>query len=455
MIIELVGVTFEGPQDKISMKLDVDDIVQLLKEPNNAFDKNAIAVLNINSEKIGYIPKENNQEILLLMRDKPTLEAKVSSIKGFSEGMFYSISLFIDDRKLSFRSENYNGKIIEFKNLKYQLIDKVKESEELNLLPAHLRTVEDDKVSLLGANDTEIENLSVGGKVTTFWKKYSSLIPYYTVKAISKQAFKNNQSIQKIELLNDLMVIGIEAFANCVNLKQVNGSSTFWGDSVFEGCQNLEGVSIRGVSIGDNIFKNCKSLSKVQLDTQGFLSSIGKSAFENCLKLEKIDLSSSNLTKLEDRTFANCINLKQISLPSSINVIGKESFLGCHNLEALVVHSDLLKIEENAFKDCKSLKRVFFGGNVKKIMNFAFSGCELLEKIHFSNSIYEIEDRAFDNCKNLKVIEIDRNSDWIKQNFKRPTNISGIISSLDFRQKESERKRLYSEVFLGINFFDD
>lgn len=52
--IKLVGCNFH----KTSKKTIENDVVKLIREPNNEFDKNAIAVYNKLDEKIGYVGTE-------------------------------------------------------------------------------------------------------------------------------------------------------------------------------------------------------------------------------------------------------------------------------------------------------------------------------------------------------------------------------------------------------------
>lgn len=45
MFLKIVGVTFENRQNLIK-KLQVNEELKLVREPNNLFDKNAVAVYN-------------------------------------------------------------------------------------------------------------------------------------------------------------------------------------------------------------------------------------------------------------------------------------------------------------------------------------------------------------------------------------------------------------------------
>lgn len=55
MRVKLVGCRFH----KVSHKTIEDDVVRLIREPENKFDDKAIAVYNSHNEKIGYVASSN------------------------------------------------------------------------------------------------------------------------------------------------------------------------------------------------------------------------------------------------------------------------------------------------------------------------------------------------------------------------------------------------------------
>ena len=86
------------------------DIVWLIPEPDNEYDEFAIRILNSNGKDLGYIPSEDNEEILeLLSSGKAEYCAKISSIKkDDSEQTLPWITVYIsnDKNKLPFQQEN-------------------------------------------------------------------------------------------------------------------------------------------------------------------------------------------------------------------------------------------------------------------------------------------------------------------------------------------------------------
>lgn len=50
-------------------KVKPDELVRLSHDPANEHDPNAIGILKLNGEKIGYVPKKHNKKILQIMNE--------------------------------------------------------------------------------------------------------------------------------------------------------------------------------------------------------------------------------------------------------------------------------------------------------------------------------------------------------------------------------------------------
>jgi hypothetical protein len=91
-------------------KSAVGDIVWLIPEPDNEYDEFAIRILNSNGKDLGYIPSEDNEEILgLLSSGKAEYCAKISSIKKDDGGQtlpWITVYISNDKNKLPFQQEN-------------------------------------------------------------------------------------------------------------------------------------------------------------------------------------------------------------------------------------------------------------------------------------------------------------------------------------------------------------
>lgn len=83
LTFKIAGVTFEGRQEIISL-LTGKEAVRMLPEPENAYDKNAIAIeVSRGGEisKIGYVPRELAKEFAPALEGEP-LTGEIFEITG-------------------------------------------------------------------------------------------------------------------------------------------------------------------------------------------------------------------------------------------------------------------------------------------------------------------------------------------------------------------------------------
>ena len=91
-------------------KLVVGDLVWLIPEPDNEYDEHAIRVLNSNGKDLGYIPSEDNEDILhLLYKDGAEYCSKITKVEVFkSDGVLPWVTVYISKNKtdLPFQQES-------------------------------------------------------------------------------------------------------------------------------------------------------------------------------------------------------------------------------------------------------------------------------------------------------------------------------------------------------------
>ncbi len=159
----------------------------------------------------------------------------------------------------------------------------------------------------------------------------------YRVIRIESGAFKNNKSVKKI-------IIG----ENVVEI----------GDSAFEGCTALTTVTFKKnadlKTIGKKAFYKCIVLKKITIPKN--VETIKDSAFDGCKKLASITFQSgSKLKTLGKKVLNGCVTLKKITLPKNLVTIGANAFRGCKKLTKITIQSAKLKsVGKNTFKGIKS-----------------------------------------------------------------------------------------------------
>jgi hypothetical protein len=159
-----------------------------------------------------------------------------------------------------------------------------------------------------------------------------------------------------------LVSIGVEAFKNCEDLKNVTfaaGSNLeSIGQEAFEYCVTLgPTVDLPGklTSIGDQAFKDCEALETVTFAECGFCGGSGESeetkaaicdrdcgccsTGPNCaevptpLSRSTVCPARSNLTSIGDEAFQNCVTLgPTVWFPASLTSIGERAFQDCVDL---------------------------------------------------------------------------------------------------------------------------
>ena len=206
------------------------------------------------------------------------------------------------------------------------------------------------------------------------------------------------------EVPQGIQQIKFGAFSCCSALTTIElpDSVTSIGESAFSDCSSLTTIELPdGVtSIGEYAFSDCSSLTSIELPDS--VTSIGKSAFSDCSSLTTIELPDS-VTSIGDRAFSDCSSLTTIELPDSVTSIGKSVFSDCSSLTTIELPDSVTSIGEHAFYRCRSLTSIELPDSVTSIGESAFAWCRSLTSIELPDSVTSIGDQAFWGCNNLTV----------------------------------------------------
>lgn len=107
-----------------------------------------------------------------------------------------------------------------------------------------------------------------------------------TVIAISREAFKNCNNLEKIVFKREMLILGFEPFSGCKNLKYLPTiiSVSVFSPNAFKDCISLEDIEIKGpheFKVEQNAFLNCNNLKKICLRCKVDLSDYLKSVLKN------------------------------------------------------------------------------------------------------------------------------------------------------------------------------
>lgn len=287
-------------------------------------------------------------------------------------------TLKINSSYFSFNEEMYNLKSVNEMNILNESIDKILDSStRANII------FELDKSSefyIVKGIKKEFKKLVIPD---TFMEK--------PVRVISKEAFKNNNSLTTISLPNTINKIEEEAFFSCVNLFKIEFSNSLEiiEDYAFRRCSNLKEVVIPDSVkiIGKGIFDECIKIEKITIpfigsekdnDSNAFLSYLfdGYSYEQNDLKVPE-SLKILYLTKLEEirsYCFYKCKYIKEIYLPSTITYIGEYAFSECSSINILYFDEIVndLEIDNHAFLKSR-IRDVYWNGDFDTWMNIDFN----------------------------------------------------------------------------------
>ncbi len=278
----------------------------------------------------------------------------------------------------------------------------------------------------------------------------------YTVTSIEEQAFKNNAAIKSVNLPQNLLTVGSQAFVNCSNLEKfilANNNKRFSVDD-YGVLYNKSGTQLICCPAG---------LKADTYTMRNTATSILANAFYGCKYLKSVEISSG-LKSIPDYAFYGCSGLTSVDIPDSVASIGEYAFEGCSSLTSATIGKNVTSIGKNAFYCCFGLKEVhitdiatwckinhtgmwdegifryipysnplsyannlYLNGElvteiniptgVEYIGDYAFYGCSGLEKATIPDSVTSIGKDAFYDCTDLKEVHITDLAAWCKISF--------------------------------------
>ena len=211
------------------------------------------------------------------------------------------------------------------------------------------------------------------------------------------------KDVTSVRFNNGLQRIGNHAFFRCTSLDNITIPPTLVeiGVYAFEDCSNLREVIFNDglQKIGSGAFCNCSSIKRITLPST--MSEIGIRAFNSCTNLREVRLNNG-LQKVRNGAFCNCSSLESITLPSTVTEIGGSAFNSCTNLRGVRLNNGLQKIGEDAFYNCTSLESITLPSTVTAIGIYAFGGCINLREVELYGIPQHVMNTAFENCGALE-----------------------------------------------------
>lgn len=158
-----------------------------------------------------------------------------------------------------------------------------------------------------------------------------------SVTSIPNGCFANNTVLTSITM-NNVNVVGDNAFSGCSNL----GSITFGSTNIKLYDKSFANSGLRSVDLSNVI----------RIESENTSTSNAGAAFSGCTQLETLTIGSS-LTNIPQYSFLSCANLRSVTIPSNVSTIGNYSFQDCTSLTSVTISEGVTYIGMWAFRNTR------------------------------------------------------------------------------------------------------
>jgi len=231
----------------------------------------------------------------------------------------------------------------------------------------------------------------------------------YNVEIIGSSAFKEDTTIKKVIIPNNIKNIQIYAFQNsAVTEVHFNDQTSVWKQI------NGEAITITNDESNATNLKNCVDKTSNNWGFSGI--EIDESADPEYLKYLDFNVQDADVivsTKAESESFPETLVIpesvdgKYLKLVEgrkyNVTVIASEGFAKNNNLTSVVIPNKVKTISTRAFSGCENLKSIIFGSNLVKIGESAFEACGTKQStginIEIPESVSCISQGAFKGAK--------------------------------------------------------
>lgn len=273
------------------------------------------------------------------------------------------------------------------------------------------------------------------------------------ISNLMSHCFKNCVELTKITVSNNLLSIGFGCFYNCNKLSSiiVDGINdvnnfnkdnninlphlmTIIKDKCFYGCENITNIIIpNNISkIGIAAFENCKNLKEIKTYNYDINATPEYTFYTNQLPL--------NLVEISNFCFNGCENLTKIILQNKVIHLIDDCFKGCINLTSISLNNGIISLGKRAFYGCYKLSEINLPNSLEIIDNYCFAGCteiislnipssvNYLGKLCFSSSIFELSSGFVEILDNTYANNHPSKLSLITFNLGTTNNISRIMN---------------------------
>ena len=262
---------------------------------------------------------------------------------------------------------------------------------------------EDLRYKLL--NETDIEITGYDGEAADVI--IPDTIDEHTVVSIGEDAFRDNKTIESVQLADTITRIENQAFNGCENLSSVTLPANLETIEVgaFQQNPNLTSITFPDSLTSIEAFAfNETGLTSVTLPDG--IETIGRNPFMGCNSLVSFEISPENpkfeiidnaLYNKETKTllaYPGGLSDQTYEIPDGTLIIGHGAFYKNTALTNVMIPESVTTIDNFAFRQ-SALTDIVIPEGVATINESAFYGCENLTSVSLPDSLTSIDDDAF------------------------------------------------------------
>ena len=255
-------------------------------------------------------------------------------------------------------------------------------SNQIWYITTNGKVLDPKRTDAFGAN--LVSNTYIGGVGVMTFDGDVTNIGYESYTSSTQSPFNTCRTLRAIILPSTVRVVCTSAFFNCSNLLDVilpQDELDYLGSGAFS-YTCLEEIYIPKTNkVGASPFESLGTLKKVY---GPYATEDGRSLIRDGVLWGFAPNGITDYTVPEGVTAIgvralNNTRLKHINLPSTLQEIYNDAFVGCYYLEEINLPSSLKTIGSSAFYSCESLKSVHIPSSVQSLGSNLFYGCYSLE----------------------------------------------------------------------------
>lgn len=403
---KVVGVTFENRQ-KFVLETRINDILSLERDRYNEYDRNAIKVVNMQGNQIGFLSKEVSRTLAPLIDSGSEYIATVTGITGTNlTDHNLGVNVYIENKGTS--NLYICKKCGEQMPFNANYCSHCGYSKNTSVINSPTTNEETSKEYEEGCYKIGVDMPEGEYQLFCTDDNYQS---YYKIspdangnETISSEIFKRNSYIEVKE--NQFLRL-----KNCKAIStntQNNTINTLSSLEVISPVVNNEEMNKKRFNSDDFIIDGTTLIKYNGQDDEVIIpqgvTKINESAFEENQHIQNV-IIMEGVTEIGAYAFNMCKNLKNISIPNTVSAIGEFAFSECERLSNITIPPMVTKIQTSTFSLCTRLENIKMN-NINEICDYAFAECRCLSEIILPTSISKVARHAFKDCWNLVKVNL-------------------------------------------------